>query len=1039
MKRFLPKIFAVAISLFIAFSVHAQEGKIDYDANIVTGLSAIATQTEAGKTKLDISNTSFQSIITDEQKRLSYIIDFEDDVTIPYLNGSEPDDYLPSWHKPKMRRFITAFSQHYGFEVRSITSWTGNSASAFLSESQLKEVLQDPRVKRVTPNARVEVFPRSPLETMKGEPKPLFSESKYSLREITDAVLKVASIGWNIEYMGGSKGSITSDPTTIYIIDIGVGLHNNLPTMERVANSNYPTSVTVGCYPHAVHVAGIISGQGLAGMLGLYRDAQIVSVSVLDSGEPSANCLSFYPSTTSSTLEPSTYAFRSAFDIVAQKISKKGKMGVVTMSMNISEGNATLTYIYESLNTLVTPYYDDETNEYYEGAVFIQSAGNRDPLPAVDPLPAIDTKGACAVTFKKTQYEDKFIVVGALDVNGQPVVPLNGVNGFRSPNLNSFASARYEAGTRYDSCVDIWAPGNEIYSLWGDTPKSYGSNGVPTEYKQSENVTSSNYAYLSGTSMAAPHVAALAAYSIDYYGLTTPEQVKAHIVSTSADRGPLSYVRQNNGYNFNQTINIARFDQHNVPPSKPTMEFAFKGVLEGRIVNGTRVVESSPTFSVVNGSIKAINTAPIKLNFDSIGATSCTVTRYLNGTSQGIVSNSSSATLTLNNPSIGTYRWDAYCSYGSYYTDTLSVFATVVPAAQITWYVNGQEVSGTYYLTTGNPILSLSFSSTNATSCSTNATHCVIGICKPYSTFTVNNAGTSYSWQNSGFPFYLNPDEYHITAECQDGASGIVRKTQEIVVPPPPAPTVTWKINGKAVSGTVYMTTSDKFTFEYTSTNANNCDVKGEKSLNGNSWSPWYTAYNVGTSYNWGGALQQLAEGWYQWTAICTGSGGTTSQPLKMQVTFSACSASDTTPLYVSRYSGSYHDSYMTTNLSLHNSALSQGYVNAGTVAKLTKTKTHPTSSQLFKQYFSPSFINHYYSWKAADISYVLSAGWRFERDEGYIYDQQFSGTVPLYILWKNWNGSWDVEHRYTTNLTERNNWVNQGFKYDSIMGYVCP
>jgi hypothetical protein len=148
----------------------------------------------------------------------------------------------------------------------------------------------------------------------------------------------------------------------------------------------------------------------------------------------------------------------------------------------------------------------------------------------------------------------------------------------------------------------------------------------------------------------------------------------------------------------------------------------------------------------------------------------------------------------------------------------------------------------------------------------------------------------------------------------------------------------------------------------------------------------------------------------------------------------------DATPLYVSRYTApNHHNSYMSTDINLHYSALSQGYVSAGIVARLPRTKLHATSSHLFKQFFNLDLLNHYYGWRVGDIAYVLSDGWYFERDEGYIYDMQLSGTVPLYVLWRNWNGDRDLEHRYTTSDSERDAWVRQGYNLDSVMGFVCP
>ncbi len=162
------------------------------------------------------------------------------------------------------------------------------------------------------------------------------------------------------------------------------------------------------------------------------------------------------------------------------------------------------------------------------------------------------------------------------------------------------------------------------------------------------------------------------------------------------------------------------------------------------------------------------------------------------------------------------------------------------------------------------------------------------------------------------------------------------------------------------------------------------------------------------------------------------------SYPTTSSVTNPACTTG-VLPLYTSRYTGNYHNSYMSTDYALHLSALSQGYVSAGIVAKLEPSQLRGDIAHPFSQFFNQGFINHYYGWRPEDIAYVLSDGWRHERVEGYIYSTQVSGTVPLYSLWRNWNGSWDVEHRYTTNISERNQWVAQGFNYHSIMGYVCP
>jgi subtilisin family serine protease len=77
----------------------------------------------------------------------------------------------------------------------------------------------------------------------------------------------------------------------------------------------------------------------------------------------------------------------------------------------------------------------------------------------------------------------------------------------------SDVSDRSASFTNFGSCVKVYAPGVSITSAW------YTSN------------TATNS--ISGTSMASPHVAGLAAYVGSVYGYTTPTQIENQIVSDS--------------------------------------------------------------------------------------------------------------------------------------------------------------------------------------------------------------------------------------------------------------------------------------------------------------------------------------------------------------------------------------------------------------------------------------------------------------------------------------------------------------------------
>ena len=93
--------------------------------------------------------------------------------------------------------------------------------------------------------------------------------------------------------------------------------------------------------------------------------------------------------------------------------------------------------------------------------------------------------------------------------------------------------AVYQATTsNYGACVDIWAPGDAIYSSWGAL---IGNTVAGT--------THSNVQFDSGTSMAAPHVAAAAAYYADTYFLWTPYEIEQKIRQKAQSLGGFSVVK----------------------------------------------------------------------------------------------------------------------------------------------------------------------------------------------------------------------------------------------------------------------------------------------------------------------------------------------------------------------------------------------------------------------------------------------------------------------------------------------------------------
>jgi subtilisin family serine protease len=75
-------------------------------------------------------------------------------------------------------------------------------------------------------------------------------------------------------------------------------------------------------------------------------------------------------------------------------------------------------------------------------------------------------------------------------------------------------------------CIEVWAPGKEIIHPWAGMPYGYGVGE-----SQSGDLTYNAYQRLDGTSFAAPHVAAIAAYLADTRGLTSAPAIEAAVRS----------------------------------------------------------------------------------------------------------------------------------------------------------------------------------------------------------------------------------------------------------------------------------------------------------------------------------------------------------------------------------------------------------------------------------------------------------------------------------------------------------------------------
>lgn len=121
---------------------------------------------------------------------------------------------------------------------------------------------------------------------------------------------------------------------------------------------------------------------------------------------------------------------------------------------------------------------------------------------------AAGNSGVNAANSVPASYDDSVITVSALgDSDGQP--------GGLGPNTSYGADDTFPGWSNYGSVVDLAAPGVDIYSTW----------------------RSSSYNTISGTSMAAPHVAGAAALYIKSNPLSTWNQVRNALVAAAEALG----------------------------------------------------------------------------------------------------------------------------------------------------------------------------------------------------------------------------------------------------------------------------------------------------------------------------------------------------------------------------------------------------------------------------------------------------------------------------------------------------------------------
>jgi hypothetical protein len=154
-------------------------------------------------------------------------------------------------------------------------------------------------------------------------------------------------------------------------------------------------------------------------------------------------------------------------------------------------------------------------------------------------------------------------------------------------------------------------------------------------------------------------------------------------------------------------------------------------------------------------------------------------------------------------------------------------------------------------------------------------------------------------------------------------------------------------------------------------------------------------------------------------------------------VTVPACSGLYAgTPQFAARLNG-YTDNFYTTSESSINLALTYGFINKRIAFRMPEQYWgYLTTQRPFERFFigAPQ-VEHFYSTSEADSTFVRNFGYSAEGVEGWVFNTQKVGTVPIHRYSRFYPANSDLEHYYSTTFGDPQSF---GMNYEKDVGFVC-